>query len=49
MESGAPAPMFRAKMLPAAPMAMAAPAPIAQGEETLSVTVAVSWSIKAGQ
>jgi len=48
-EEGAPAPMFRAKMMPAAPMAMAAPTPIAQGEETLSVTVAVSWSIKAGQ
>jgi uncharacterized protein len=48
-EEGAPAPMFRAKMLGAAPMAMAAPTPIAQGEETLSVTVAVSWGIKAPQ
>ncbi|HZR87351.1 MAG TPA: SIMPL domain-containing protein [Bradyrhizobium sp.] len=49
-EEGAPMPMFRAKMMPAAPMAMAAPPPpIAQGEETLSVTVAVSWGIKAGQ
>jgi len=49
-EEGAPAPMFRAKMMPAAPMAMAAPPPpIAQGEETLSVTVAVSWGIKAAQ
>jgi uncharacterized protein len=46
-EEGAPAPMFRTKMLGAAPMAMAAPTPIAQGEETLSVTVAVSWGIKA--
>jgi hypothetical protein len=42
-EDGAPQPMFRAKM--AAPMA-AAPTPIAQGEETLSVSVSVSWAIK---
>jgi hypothetical protein len=42
-EVGAPQPMFRAKM--AAPMA-AAPTPIAQGEETLSVSVSVSWAIK---
>jgi uncharacterized protein YggE len=39
----APQPMFRAKM--AAPMA-AAPTPIAQGEETLSVSVNVTWAIK---
>ena len=44
-ESGAPAPVFRGKM--AAPMA--AGAPVAQGEETLSVTVNVSWAIKAAQ
>jgi len=45
-EEGTPQPMFRAKM--AMPMgAAAAPTPIAQGEETLSVTVAVSWAIKA--
>jgi uncharacterized protein len=42
-EEGAPAPLFRGKM--AAPMA--AGAPVAQGEETLSVTVNVSWAIKA--
>ena len=41
-EEGAPAPMVRGKM--AAPMA--AGAPVAQGEETLSVTVGVSWAIK---
>ncbi|HET9584916.1 MAG TPA: SIMPL domain-containing protein [Bradyrhizobium sp.] len=41
-EEGAPAPMFRGKL--AAPMA--AGAPVAQGEETLSVTVNVSWTIK---
>ena len=35
--------MFRAKTV--AGMA-AAPTPIAQGEETLSVTVSVSWAIK---
>jgi hypothetical protein len=43
-EGGAPPqPMFRAKM--AAPMA-AAPTPIAQGEETLSISVGVTWAIK---
>jgi uncharacterized protein YggE len=42
-EGGAPEPLFRAKM--AAPMA-AAPTPIAQGEETLSVSVNVTWAIK---
>jgi uncharacterized protein len=41
-EEGAPVPMFRGKM--AAPMA--AGAPVAQGEETLSVTVHVSWALK---
>jgi uncharacterized protein YggE len=42
-EGGAPGiPLFRAKM---APMA-AASAPIAQGEETLSVSVNVTWAIK---
>jgi uncharacterized protein len=44
-EEGAPAPMFRSKM--AAPMA--AGAQVAPGEETLSVTVSVSWAIKAAQ
>lgn len=43
-EGGAPVPMFKARMAPA-PMA-AAPVPIATGEETLSVTVSVSWAIK---
>ena len=41
-EEGSPAPVFRGKM--AAPMA--AGAVVAQGEETLSVTVNVSWAIK---
>ena len=45
-EAGSPAPVFRAKM--AAPMA-AAPTPIAQGEQTLSVSVSVTWAIKQGQ
>ncbi|WP_410965190.1 SIMPL domain-containing protein, partial [Salmonella sp. SAL04286] len=40
-EEGAPQPVFRAKM--AVPMAAAAPTPIAQGEETLSVSVSVTW------
>ena len=43
-EGGAAQPVFRARM--AAPMAAAAPVPIAQGEETLSVTVEVTWAIK---
>ena len=42
-EEGAPVPLHRGKM--AAPMA--AGAPVAQGEETLSVTVSVTWAIKA--
>ena len=41
-EEGAAAPVFRSKM--AAPMAVGAP--VAQGEETLSVSVNVSWAIK---
>jgi uncharacterized protein YggE len=44
-EEGAPSPVFRGKM--AAPMA--AGAPVAQGEEALSVTVSVTWAIKASQ
>lgn len=40
----APMPMFRAKM--ATSGFAAAPTPVAQGEETLSVTVNVSWAIK---
>ena len=45
-EEGAPAPVFRAKM--AMPMAVTS-APIAQGEETLSVSVSVTWAIKQAQ
>ena len=42
-EAGAPVmPLFRAKM---APMAAAA-TPIAQGEETLSVSVSITWAVK---
>jgi uncharacterized protein YggE len=44
-EDGAAVPMFRGKV--AAPMA--AGAPVAPGEETLSVTVSVSWAIKPAQ
>jgi uncharacterized protein YggE len=43
-EEGSAQPVFRTKM--ALPMA-AAPTPVAQGEETLSITVAVVWAIKA--
>ena len=45
-EGGGPMPLFKARMT-AAPMA--AQAAVAPGEETLSVTVNVSWGIKAGQ
>ena len=44
-EDGAAVPVFRSKM--AAPMA--AGTPVAPGEETLSVTVSVSFAIKAAQ
>lgn len=44
-EEGAPTPMFRSRV--AAPMA--AGAQVAPGEETLSVTVSVSWAIKPAQ
>ena len=46
-EEGAPQPIFRGKMVAA--MAAVAPTPIAQGEETLSVSVAVTWAIKSSQ
>jgi uncharacterized protein YggE len=42
-EGGAPEPVFRGKVM--AGMA-AAPTPIAQGEETLSVSVSITWAIK---
>jgi uncharacterized protein YggE len=42
-EEGSPSPMFRARV--AGGMAATA-TPVAQGEETLSVTVRVSWAIK---
>jgi hypothetical protein len=41
-EEGSPGPVFRTKMA-AAPMAAT---PVAQGEETLSVTINVTWAIK---
>ena len=44
-EEGAPVPAFRGKL--AAPMA--ASTPVAPGEETLSVTVGVTWAIKPKQ
>ena len=45
-EDGAAQPVFRAKV--GAPMAIA-PTPIAQGEETLSISVSVTWAIKQSQ
>jgi uncharacterized protein YggE len=45
-EGAAPPPVFRSKM--AAPMA-GAPTPVAPGEEQLSITVNVTWAIKAAQ
>ena len=47
-EGGTPAPMFRSKMVAAAPMAIAG-TPIAQGEETLSISVSITWAIKPAQ
>ena len=44
-EEGAPVPVFRAKAMAVAPMAAGA-APVAQGEEVLSITVSVTWAIK---
>jgi uncharacterized protein YggE len=44
-EGSAPVPLFKARM--ATPQM--APAAVAPGEETLSVTVNVSWAIKSGQ
>lgn len=46
-EEGAGTPVFRAKV--AAAMPAAAPTPVAQGEETLSVNVNVIWAIKQAQ
>jgi uncharacterized protein len=45
-EEGSPGPVLRGKMMATAPMATT---PVAQGEETLSITVSVSWAIKQGQ
>ena len=45
-EEGAPTPVFRSKQVAGG---MAASAPVAQGEETLSVVVSVSWAIKPAQ
>ena len=45
-EEGSSAPVFRSKMVAGG---MAAAAPVAQGEETLSISVSVSWAIKAAQ
>jgi uncharacterized protein len=44
-EEGAAAPVFRSNKM--AVGGMAAAAPVAQGEETLSISVSVSWAIKA--
>jgi uncharacterized protein YggE len=47
-EEGSAMPVFRAKVAAAMPAAL--PTPVAQGEEILSVNVAVTWAIKqAGQ
>ncbi|MDD1531848.1 SIMPL domain-containing protein [Bradyrhizobium sp. WBOS7] len=46
-EGGAPVPLFKPRM--ADRMAAAPQAAVAPGEETLSVTVNVSWAIKQGQ
>ncbi|MGA2054284.1 MAG: SIMPL domain-containing protein [Bradyrhizobium sp.] len=46
-EEGAPQPMFRTRL--AVATAAAAPMAVAQGEETLSISVGVTWAIKQGQ
>ena len=46
-EEGAAQPLFRARVMGA--KIAAAPTPIAQGEETLSITVGVVWAIKKEQ
>ena len=46
-EGASSPPIFRSKM--AAPMAGNAPAPVAPGEELLSITVNVTWAIKPPQ
>lgn len=46
-EGGGPVPLFKGRM--AAPMAAAPQAAVAPGEETLTVTVNVSWAIKKEQ
>jgi uncharacterized protein len=46
-EGDAPQPVFRGKL--AIATAAGAPMSIAQGEETLSITVSVAWAIKQGQ
>jgi uncharacterized protein len=48
-EGGAPEPVFRSKMAMPAAIAGGAPTPIALGEETLSVSIGVTWAIKQGQ
>jgi uncharacterized protein YggE len=49
-EGGAPTPMFRSKVIGTFVGGGAnAPTPIAQGEETLSVSVSITWAIKQGQ
>jgi uncharacterized protein len=44
-EEGAAEPLFRARVM-GGKMAAAAPVPVAPGEETLSITVGVTWAIK---
>ncbi|MBJ7407628.1 MAG: SIMPL domain-containing protein [Bradyrhizobium sp.] len=46
-EGGGPVPLFKGRM--AAPMAAAPQAAVAPGEETLTVTLNVSWAIKKEQ
>jgi uncharacterized protein YggE len=45
-EEGSAMPVFRPKVVAAAPASL--PTPVAQGEETLSVSVNVVWAIKQG-
>jgi uncharacterized protein YggE len=47
-EGGTPAPMFRSNMVAAGQLKIPG-TPIAQGEETLSVSVSITWAIKPAQ
>ena len=49
-EGGVPTPVFRSKLIGTLAIGgVNAPTPIAQGEETLSISVSITWAIKPAQ